>query len=303
MTDPFRYARGVGYGTRGDQLSGPLIGLPAADVAAHTMLPQRPCTIAAFAPANAGARRHTSSREPGFHIGTSRESRDPANQIRGFFSNHDRRRVGICAHQRRHDRRVDDTQAFRPPYAQLSVDDGEIVVPHPTRSHRMVNSVGPLAQQRTYVFVRTRSGCVQILRHERRHRRRRHQPSRELVSLDEDIQIVRVLEEGRVDQRRIQRIRASQFYRSPAFRPQHAYVTRNTMSELHLPAMIADRSHDKVHLDVRPVQIGTRLQEGAAFGKIGCQRTLRDFRYCLMSASVLIPPRIDTPSASRLFVL
>lgn len=82
-----------------------------------------------------------------------------------------------------------------------------------------------------------------------------------------------MFEEGRVDQRRIERIGASQLDRPTAFRPQQAHVTGKTVAEPYLPSVIADGTDDEVHLDVRSFQIGTRLQECAAFGKVGGQGT------------------------------
>ena len=201
----------------------------------HPSCSQRSRAVEAFVPTNVGTR--TSHR--GFrHRG--RESGDPPDQIRGFLTDHDRRRVRVCAHQRRHDRSIHHTQAFRSPYAQLGIDDGERVVPHATRSDRVVHGVGPLAQQRTNVVVRSRAGREQVLRHEPGHGRRRHQPPGQLVSVDQNLEIIVVLEECRVDQRYIERIGASQLDRPTAFRPQQAHVTGKTVSELHLPAVIAD---------------------------------------------------------------
>ena len=55
----------------------------------------------------------------------------PADQVRRPLADHDRRRVRVAAHDRRHDRAVDDAQALDAVHAQLAVDDG--VEPSPSR--------------------------------------------------------------------------------------------------------------------------------------------------------------------------
>ena len=50
----------------------------------------------------------------------------PARMIgRALLADHDRRRRGVAADERRHDRRVDDPKAVEPVDPQLRVDDGQ----------------------------------------------------------------------------------------------------------------------------------------------------------------------------------
>jgi len=59
-----------------DRLSDELIGVTTADVAAHSTLPQRPCTIEAFVPTHAGARKDRQTPIPVFTAAWPPENRE-----------------------------------------------------------------------------------------------------------------------------------------------------------------------------------------------------------------------------------
>src|SRR5258708_4613135 len=61
---------------------------------------------------------------------------------RALLADHRRRRVGVAADQRRHDRGVNDAQAFEAADAQLRIDDGEIVTPHLAGADRVIDRLG-----------------------------------------------------------------------------------------------------------------------------------------------------------------
>ncbi len=64
------------------------------------------------------------------------------------FRDHDRRRVGVTADDRRHDRRVDDSKAVDTVHLQVWIDDrAPGIRTHATRSHRVVDGLRSLAHE------------------------------------------------------------------------------------------------------------------------------------------------------------
>src|SRR5690349_22034649 len=65
--------------------------------------------------------------------------------IGALLADHDRRRIGVAARQRRHDRRVGNAQALDAVHAQFAVDDGKRIRPHLAGSDRMIGGLGIVA--------------------------------------------------------------------------------------------------------------------------------------------------------------
>src|SRR5919109_1739908 len=57
-----------------------------------------------------------------------------ANQIRRLLGDHDRWRIGVTAHDRRHDRRVHDSQRLDSVHAEMWIDDRHLIVAHLARA-------------------------------------------------------------------------------------------------------------------------------------------------------------------------
>ena len=70
-----------------------------------------------------------------------------AQQINGLLGNHHRRRVGIAAHDARHDRCVHHAQAREAVHAQLRIHHIHRPGPHAATAHRVVDGVSILANE------------------------------------------------------------------------------------------------------------------------------------------------------------
>ena len=189
-------------------------------------------------------------------------------QVDGLLGDHDRRCVGIAADEGRHHRRIDDAQPLQAAHAQLRVDDGERVVPHPARADRVIHGVGAPPQHVADFIVGVDVRGEQVARGPAGECRRFHQPSCEAEARDHVVEVARVVEERGIDARCRERIGAVQRDRAAAARPQQAHVARQPVAGVQLARMIVDERDDEVQLDVRRVGFGARLQEAAAFREI-----------------------------------
>ena len=99
-------------------------------------------------------------------------------------------------------------------------------------------------------------------------RRRVEDSPRELESLDHGFEIVRIVEEARVDQRRRGGIGALQCDETPALRAKQTDVARKPVADVPGAGVIVGERDDQLHLHVGSRQIRVGLQERAAFGEI-----------------------------------
>src|SRR3990167_3840393 len=75
------------------------------------------------------------SRKRGFH------------EVRAPLADHDARRVGVARYESRHDRCVGDPQPVDAARLECGVDHARIVRAHPAGSHRVIDGVGPAADE------------------------------------------------------------------------------------------------------------------------------------------------------------
>jgi hypothetical protein len=73
-----------------------------------------------------------------------------ADHVGQLLGHHDGRRVEVAGHHLRHDRGIDDAQAFQPVHAALAVDHRHRVIgmAHLVRARRVVGGLGMLAHER-----------------------------------------------------------------------------------------------------------------------------------------------------------
>ncbi len=157
-----------------------------------------------------------------------------ADQVGGLLGDHDRRRVGVAADERRHDRGVDDAQALRC-RARAARRRRRRVGPGPMRQlpDRVVLGVGVVADELLDLRVALRR------RRGRPSRGRRGAPAPAAAGCGaaawkprtRPSRSARSAQEGRVDQRRRERIGAGQADAAAARRPQQADVARVAVAE------------------------------------------------------------------------
>ena len=80
------------------------------------------------------------------------------NHVGSLLTDHDDRSIRVGSYDRRHDRRVDDSQVLDPVNFQFGIHDRHWIGlrPHLARAHRVVDGVRPVAQEAVKVLVRER---------------------------------------------------------------------------------------------------------------------------------------------------
>src|SRR5918999_6270687 len=76
-----------------------------------------------------------------------------ANQIRRLLGDHDRWRIGVTAHDRRHDRRVHDPQRLDSVHAEMWIDDRHLIVAHLARADGVPRGGGRAPHKRLKIRV------------------------------------------------------------------------------------------------------------------------------------------------------
>ncbi|VWB89565.1 hypothetical protein BUB20358_04262 [Burkholderia ubonensis] len=104
---------------------------------------------------------------------------------------------------------------------------------------------------------------VQLAPALRRERRLRQDPAHRLRAAHQQVEIARIAEEARIDQRRIARVAARERHRAATERPQRAHVQRIAEAPVHLAVVIVDERRAEMQLQVGPLERRIALDEAA----------------------------------------
>jgi len=88
----------------------------------------------------------------------------PRIEVSGLLGDHDRRSVGVAAHDDGHDRGVDDAQLLYAAHPQCGIDHGTFADAHGAGSHRVEAGSGGIADHQVGVLagVRVDAGDAEI---------------------------------------------------------------------------------------------------------------------------------------------
>src|SRR5579871_2397540 len=222
---------------------------------------------AAFTVGSAGFASLKSGRFAAFSTASAIGSM-PCDEIGRLFGNHDRRRVGVAADERRHDRGIDHAQSFDPAHAQFGINHRVAVDAHLAGADRVIDRVGAAAQHVANLFVGLGAAADQILAAHARERRRLKNSFGEAKAFDHGVEVAAIVVEFRIDQRRRRRIGALQGDKAAAFRPQQADMAREAVAEAALAAVIHDLADHEMKLDVGNFLFRARLQKSAGLREI-----------------------------------
>src|SRR6185295_19501836 len=181
-----------------------------------------------------------------------------------FFADHDRGCLGVPADQRRHDGGVDDTQTVEAADSELLVYHGHVVFAHLAGTHRVVVSLGPLADVIADLGIGANLDAGHMFALDERCvcLGGQHLPA-PLEALKGDLPVVWVAEEIGVDGRRNGGVGAVQRHRAHALGPQVASVDRHAVAADAHAAVVDDERRQAVHLDIRGHDVAARADEHA----------------------------------------
>src|SRR5258707_10233544 len=140
--------------------------------------------------------------------------------VGGLLADHDGRRIGVAADQGRHDRGIDDAQAFNATDFQLGIDHRHRVDAHLAGADRMIDGVDALAKNLPDILVGFDALRVHVRGLQRLECRRVKQPFCHLETSHHGIDVGILAEEVRIDRRRSKRIGALQPDAAAALWPQ-----------------------------------------------------------------------------------
>src|SRR5258706_7100276 len=188
--------------------------------------------------------------------------------VGSLLADHDGRRIGVAADQGRHDRGIDDAQAFNATDFQLGIDHRHRVDAHLAGADRMIDGIDALAQHLADIGVGLDAGGEYVGCLQRLQRRRVKQPFCHLETSHHGIDVGILAAEGPIDYPRSKRIGALQPDAAAALWPQQADMAAKAGAPARLAALIAHHRHAEMQLDIVHVEVGAGFEETAAFGDV-----------------------------------
>jgi hypothetical protein len=119
-------------------------------------------------------------------------------------------------------------------------------------------------------------------------------PAHQLEAAHHALDVVGVGQEGRVDQRRGQRVGAGQAHPAAALRPQHAQVARDAVAEHRLAAVVDELADHEVQLQVGRGSSGWLRMKPPASAKLVVSMPLRRERHSKMPPTMRAARRRTT---------
>src|SRR5258708_9238293 len=174
----------------------------------------------------------------------------------GLRADHDGWRIGVAADQGRHDRGIDDAQAFNASDFQLRIDHRYRIDAHLAGADRVIDGIDTLAQHFSNILVGFDAFREHVRALQRLERGRVKQTPGHLETSHHGIDIGILAEEVRVDRRRSKRIGALQPDSAAALWPQHADMAGEAGAPARLAAMILHHRHAEMQLDIGHVEVG-----------------------------------------------
>src|SRR6266403_71597 len=193
--------------------------------------------------------------------------------VGGLLADHEGWRIGVAADQGRHDRGIDDAQAFNASDFQLRIDPRSRIDAHLAGADRVIDGIHTLAQNLPDIFVGFDALREQVRALQRFERGRVKQPPRRLETGHHGINVGIFAEEVRIDRRRSKRIGALQPDPAAALWPQHANMAGEAGAPARLAGVIVQHRHAEMQLDIGHVEVGASFEEAPAFGDVRGHRS------------------------------